>query len=382
MNVCFILFYFQCISFFLKQNSERVDRERKAITDAEAEALGQDEFANAIGQDRPQTAAETVATKDEQDRMEKLGLSPGQERPKRPPGSTDEFTDQEIEDAFAFIDLDRNRFLGAAELRHILICMGELITDEEVDEMIRMCDTDGDGQVSYEEFYQMVCHPDPGGPDFDPAKLKDQAGPPPPPKVPGDPSARVPDNERQHLMQLKQQKRKLLGQFSEENRVGREYIRSCFDRWHKIKHDKKKAMDDDEVTFDEWIHICRIEETGENKELFKLYDAADGEAEGTIDMREFLLGMNNFSGDERVDKCRFAFMLYDEDKNGFLTMEELVEVLKATHMATKASQVMKKAQTIMKQCDRDGDGHIDPEEFEIIAEKFPNILFPNYGRKK
>lgn len=88
-----------------------------------------------------------------------------------------------------------------------------------------------------------------------------------------------------------------------------------------------------------------------------------GVAEGTIDMREFLLGMNNFSGDKRIDKCRFAFMLYDEDKNGFLTMEELVQVLKATHMATKAQQVMKKAQTIMKQCDRDGDGHIDPEEF-------------------
>ena len=51
-------------------------------------------------------------------------------------------------------------------------------------------------------------------------------------------------------------------------------------------------------------------------------------------------------------------------------------------MATKAQQVMKKAQTIMKQCDKDGDGHIDPEEFEIIAEKFPNILFPNYGKKK
>ena len=223
---------------------------------------------------------------------------------------------------------------------------------------------------------------DPGGPDYDPAKDKAEAGPPPPPKVPGDPTARVPENERQKLMQLKQQKRKLLAQFCEENRVAREYIRSCFDRWHDQKNKKKKALDDDEVSFEEWVHICRVEETGENKELFKLYDAADGEAEGTIDMREFLLGMNNFSGDERVDKCRFAFMLYDEDKNGFLTMEELVDVLKATHMATKASQVMKKAQTIMKQCDRDGDGHIDPEEFEIIAEKFPNILFPNYTTKK
>lgn len=46
-----------------------------------------------------------------------------------------------------FIDLDKNMFVGAAELRHVLICMGELITDEEVDEMIRMVDTDGDGQV-------------------------------------------------------------------------------------------------------------------------------------------------------------------------------------------------------------------------------------------
>ena len=41
------------------------------------------------------------------------------------------------------------RFIGAGEIRHVLICMGELITDEEVDEMIRMVDFDGDGQVSY-----------------------------------------------------------------------------------------------------------------------------------------------------------------------------------------------------------------------------------------
>ena len=60
----------------------------------------------------------------------------------------------------------------------------------------------GDGQVSYEEFYGMVVHPDPGGPDYDPAKDKAEGGPPPPPKVPGDPTARVPENERQKLMQL------------------------------------------------------------------------------------------------------------------------------------------------------------------------------------
>ena len=42
-----------------------------------------------------------------------------------------------------------------------LICMGELITDEEVDEMIRMVDTDGDGQVHLQSFSYYF---DPGAP--------------------------------------------------------------------------------------------------------------------------------------------------------------------------------------------------------------------------
>ena len=40
-------------------------------------------------------------------------------------------------------------------------------------------------------------------------------------------------------------------------------------------------------------------------------------------------------------------------------------------MATNTKQVMKKAQTIMRQCDKDGDGTINMEEFQVIAEKFP-----------
>lgn len=66
------------------------------------------------------------------------------------------FTDKEVRDAFVSFDLDSNDFVGAAELRHVLVNIGENVTDEEVDEMIKMCDTDGDGQVSYDEFYKMV----------------------------------------------------------------------------------------------------------------------------------------------------------------------------------------------------------------------------------
>ncbi|RYH08713.1 hypothetical protein EON65_40685, partial [archaeon] len=58
-----------------------------------------------------------------------------------------EFSEEEITAAFRFIDLDHNNFVGAAEIRHILVCMGEMITDEEIDMMINMVDVDGDGQV-------------------------------------------------------------------------------------------------------------------------------------------------------------------------------------------------------------------------------------------
>ena len=34
--------------------------------------------------------------------------------------------------------------------------VGEKLTDEEVDEMIREADIDGDGQINYEEFVKMM----------------------------------------------------------------------------------------------------------------------------------------------------------------------------------------------------------------------------------
>ncbi|TNN58659.1 Calmodulin [Liparis tanakae] len=42
---------------------------------------------------------------------------------------------------------DGNGYISAAELRHVMTNLGEKLTDEEVDEMIREADIDGDGQT-------------------------------------------------------------------------------------------------------------------------------------------------------------------------------------------------------------------------------------------
>ena len=59
-------------------------------------------------------------------------------------------SEEEIKEAFRVFDKDGNGYISAAELRHVMTNLGEKLTDEEVDEMIKEADIDGDGQVNYE----------------------------------------------------------------------------------------------------------------------------------------------------------------------------------------------------------------------------------------
>lgn len=63
-------------------------------------------------------------------------------------------TEDSVRDAFRIFDKDGTGYVSASELRHVLTHLGEKLSDEEVDEMIREADITGDGQVNYDrEFY-------------------------------------------------------------------------------------------------------------------------------------------------------------------------------------------------------------------------------------
>ncbi|KAE8909194.1 hypothetical protein PF005_g6158 [Phytophthora fragariae] len=282
---------------------------------------------------------------------------------KRVVEDTSEFSEEELLGAFRFLDVDKNSFIGAAELRHLLICMGELITDAEVDEMVRLCDTDGDGQVSFDEFRRMAIHPDPGGPEF--ALAMAEAEPEEPVPASGA-SLTVEDKQRQQ--EIKQEKSKLMRRFVEDTRPSLELLERVAKKFRQMQHDT--------LDFEDFCSLFEVEPTGEYRRLFALF-TPDSQSDSGADLREMLLAAVNFVGGvDRTQRVRFCFEIFDDDHNGFITEDELVNILRANYLATSADQVRKKAQTILRQADDNGDGHVSLDEFHAISRKFPNLLFP------
>jgi Ca2+-binding EF-hand superfamily protein len=280
-----------------------------------------------------------------------------------------EFTEEEVLGAFKFIDLDKNSFIGAAELRHLLICMGELITDEEVDEMVRLCDTDGDGQVSFDEFRRMVIHPDPSSPEFALAKTEESETAVDVQLV----AKELTSEEKQQQTAIKEEKKRLMKRFVQDNNPSLDLLMRISQKF--------RQMHKDSLDFDDFCLLFEVEPTGEYRRLFSLY-TPDAQSEEDADLREILLGVVNFmDGTDRAQRVKFCFDVFDDDHNGFITEDELVNILKANHMTTEA-QVKKKAQTILKQADDNGDGKMSLEEFHVIAKKFPNLLFPSFDAQE
>ncbi|CAH8387125.1 unnamed protein product [Eruca vesicaria subsp. sativa] len=51
-------------------------------------------------------------------------------------------TEEDLKEAFRVLDKDQNGFISAAELRHVMTNLGQKLTHEEVDEMIREANVD------------------------------------------------------------------------------------------------------------------------------------------------------------------------------------------------------------------------------------------------
>ena len=223
--------------------------------------------------------------------------------------------------------------------------------------MIRMVDKDGDGQVSFDEFYKMITGQKPSRDlltNFNRDRRSTTTAPPPP--------------TGPAVMQARNAKRKALDEFARDCNLKPESIKRAYRRFMASKNNKSGVID-----YTEFCVILQVEPTKQCEDLFQLYDYDNI---GMIDTRELLVGLANFTGAGKDDKLKFSFMMYDEEGNGVITKHELIQILKANHMAKSDAEVARKADTIMAQADKKGDGVIVYDDYVEVSRKFPNILFP------
>lgn len=63
---------------------------------------------------------------------------------------------ENVRDAFRVFDVNNTGQISSQELRHVATNLGEKLSEEEANEMIRIADSDGDGLINYNDFINMM----------------------------------------------------------------------------------------------------------------------------------------------------------------------------------------------------------------------------------
>ncbi|XP_025986845.1 calmodulin isoform X2 [Solenopsis invicta] len=67
--------------------------------------------------------------------------------------------EQELRDAFRVFDKHNRGYITASDLRAVLQCLGEDLSEEEIEDMIKEVDVDGDGRIDFYEFAHALGEP-------------------------------------------------------------------------------------------------------------------------------------------------------------------------------------------------------------------------------
>ena len=317
-----------------------------------------------------------------------------------------EFTEEEIRAGFKVVDVDGNDYIGVSDLRHILLGMGELVTDREIDAMISILDVNGDGQVSFSEFKAMVRSPDPANEDFSSGQEEKEG--------------RMNEKDKEEI-EKRNRKRIIFSRFVNINVICWDDIKSLLDYFRPevvVREEKGNVggnMNNEGIMSNgDWNgdinSICKllsVEESVDTKEVFNLlvgnsnsnktenvskystnntkehrFYQQEQSSCSVIDTRELILGLVNFvtpplSIEER---CSLAFDLFDHSKTKerrLLSTFELEMLLAGNHMLSRGT-VSRKARTLMECSDTDGSGSVCMRELVVAAKKFPNLLHPTH----
>ncbi|KAI9003372.1 putative calcineurin protein [Hyaloraphidium curvatum] len=139
-------------------------------------------------------------------------------------------------------------------------------------------------------------------------------------------------------------------------------IQRLYKRFMKLDKDGSGAIDKEE-----FLSLPQIANNPLAHRMIAIFDEDGG---GDVDFQEFITALSTFTANgNRTEKLRFAFKVYDMDRDGFISNGELFLVLKMMVGNNLRDQQLQQIvdKTIME-ADQDEDGKISFEEFMRVVE--------------
>ncbi|RLM98824.1 hypothetical protein C2845_PM06G17930 [Panicum miliaceum] len=138
------------------------------------------------------------------------------------------------------------------------------------------------------------------------------------------------------------------------------------------------------------VHFARICADGENATLAefeevlkamkmdpliplapRVFDLFDNNRDGTVDMREILCGLSSLRNSRGDDALRLCFQMYDADRSGCISKEELASMLRVLPEDCLPGDIMEpgKLDEMFDEMDANSDGKVTFDEFKAAMQK-------------
>ncbi|XP_009474640.1 PREDICTED: calsenilin-like, partial [Nipponia nippon] len=113
-----------------------------------------------------------------------------------------------------------------------------------------------------------------------------------------------------------------------------------------------------------------------------LFDAFDADRNGALCFQDFVIGLSVLLRGTVQQKLKWAFNLYDINKDGYITKEEMLEIMKSiydmmgrcTQPTLRDSAPAEHVELFFQKMDRNGDGVVTFEEFLETCQKDEDIM--------
>ena len=144
--------------------------------------------------------------------------------------------------------------------------------------------------------------------------------------------------------------------------VDRDEVDRLRKRFMKLDKDNSGTIEREE-----FLSLPQVSSNPLSTRMIAIFDEDGG---GDVDFQEFVSGLSAFSSrGNKEEKLRFAFKVYDIDRDDYISNGELFIVLKMMVGSNLKDQQLQQIvdKTIME-ADKDGDGKISFDEFKSMVE--------------